>query len=210
MGGRLHLVRERPERTFFHCVHVRGDPGRRQLIAYVEYFGSWRYLARLSKNYDGHAFSHCYAVAPLSGKEVDLDVMLEIEPADYEEMNEGGDVDFGNVVSNLKVLFGVWREMVVERARTEAIDDAIAFAWKTCGIEEGEILSEEQTARLAEAIFGQLEPFLMQTIRGARPSSDDLRAIERKTRGGSKQQGEPNRSGEFISKAKNTSSAADD
>lgn len=203
------VVRHRPEKTFFHCVHVRGDPERRQLIAYVEYFGSWRYVARLSRNYDGHAFSHCYAVDPLSGKEVDLDVVLEIEPADYEEVNEGGEVDFSEVVSNLKVLFGVWREMVVERARTEAIDDAIEFAWETCGIEEGEILSEEQTAQLANSIFERLEPYLLHTILWCQLTESDRRAIERKSRGGSKQQGEPNRSGEFMSKEKNTSSAAD-
>ena len=179
------LVRERPEKTFFHCVHVRGDPNRRQLIAYVEYFGSWRYLARLSKNYHGHAFSHCYAVDPLSGKEVNLDVMLEIEPGDYEEMNEGGSVDLGKVVSNLKVLMGAWREMDVERARSEAINDAVAFAWETCGIEEGEILSEEQTARLARAISDRLEPYLLHMILGSQLTEDDLRAIERKSREGS-------------------------
>ena len=152
----------------------------------MEYFGSWRYIARLSKTYDGHAFSHCYAVDPLSGKEVALDVVLEIEPADYERMNEGRNVDFAKVVRELNVLMGAWGEMDVERARTEAINDAIAFAWETCGIEEGEILSEEQTERLAKAIMGRLEPFLMHTILGSRLTEDDLRAIERKSRGGSK------------------------
>ena len=49
-------VRNRPEKSFFHCVHVRGDPERRQLIAYVEYFGWLRYVARLSKNYDQGQF----------------------------------------------------------------------------------------------------------------------------------------------------------
>ena len=40
-------VKNRPEKTFFHCVHVRGDPERRQILAYVEYFGWLRFVACL-------------------------------------------------------------------------------------------------------------------------------------------------------------------
>ena len=79
-------VRNRPEKTFFHCVHVRGDPERRQILAYVEYFGWLRFVACLSRNYEGCAFSHCYAVDPVSGKELDLDIVLEIAPADLAEI----------------------------------------------------------------------------------------------------------------------------
>ena len=180
------VVRNRPEKTFFHCVHVRGDPERRQLISYVEYFGWLRYIARLSKDYDGHAFSHCHGVDPVSGEELDLDVLLDVEPADYEEINEGRSLDFAKVGRELDVLVGAWKEMDMDRARTEAIKDAIAFARETCGFEKGEILSDEQNLRLAKVISHRLLPFVVHMVFGSHLSEDDLRAIERKLKEGSK------------------------
>ena len=82
------VVKNRPEKTFFHCVHVCGDPANRQLLAYVEYFGWLRIVACLSNNYEGTAFSHCYAIDPISGKELDLDIELVIEPADIQRIYE--------------------------------------------------------------------------------------------------------------------------
>ena len=179
-------VRNRPEKTFFHCVHVRGDRERRQLIAYVEYFGWLRYIARLSKDYDGHAFSHSYAVDPVSAKELDLDVVLEVEPADYEEINDGCNLDFDKVARDLNVLVGAWREMDVDRARAEAIKDAFAFACEVCAIKEGDMLSDEQLAQFGQVVWNRLVPFVVHTKFGSQFSEDDLRAIEQRSRGGSK------------------------
>ena len=137
-------------------------------------------------NYDGDAFSHCYAIDPVSGMELDLDVVLEVEPADYEATNDGRNVDFAKVARDLSVLMGAWREIDIDRARAHAIEDAIAFAFETCGIEEGEALSEEQMARVAKAISNRLAPFLVHSMLGLQLTEEDLRAIERKSRGGSK------------------------
>ena len=176
-------VRNRPEKTFFHCVHVRGDPERRQILAYVEYFGWLRFVAGLSRNYEGRAFSHCYAVDPVSGKELNLDIVLKIAPADLAEIHDDRKVDYGEIVRNLGVLVGAWKEMDVDRARTRAIKDAIAFACAECKIREGEILSDEQAAQFARVVSTRLTPFLAHTILGSQFTEDDLRAIERKLRG---------------------------
>ena len=176
-------VRNRPEKTFFHCIHVRGDPERRQILAYVEYFGWLRFVACLSGNYEGCAFSHCYAVDPVSGKELDLDIVLEIDPSDLAEICDGRKVDYGEVARDLDVLVGTWREMDVDRARRRAIEDSIAFAREKCGIREGDILADEEAAQFARAVSNRLAPFLAHTILGSKLTEDDLRAIERKLRG---------------------------
>ena len=49
--GKRDLVTNRPEKTFFQCVHVRGDPERRHILAYVEYFGCLRFVAWLSRDW---------------------------------------------------------------------------------------------------------------------------------------------------------------
>ena len=176
-------VRNRPEKTFFHCVHVRGDPERRQLLAYVEYFGWLRFVACLSRNYERCAFSHSYAIDPVSGKELDLNIVLEIDRADFQEFHDGRKVDYGEVARDLGVLVEAWREMDVDRARAHAIEDALAFACEACGIGEGDILTDEQAARLARVVSNRLAPFLAHTILGSQLTEDDLRAIERKSRG---------------------------
>ena len=177
------LVRNRPEKTFFHCVHVRGDPQQRQILAYVEYFGCLRFVAWLSRNYEGCAFSHCYALNPVTGKELDLDIVLDINPAELAEIDDGGHVEYGEVARALGVLVGAWKEMDVDRARTRAIDDAIAFACAECGISEGDILSDEQAAQFARVVSDRMTPYLLHTIKASRLTDDDRRAIQRKLRG---------------------------
>lgn len=178
------LVRNRPEKTFLHCVHVRGDPEQRQILAYVEYFGCLRFVAWLSRNYEGRAFSHCYAVEPVAGKELDLDIVIDIKPADLAEIDDGGKLDYGVVARELGVLVGAWKKMDVDRARTHAIDDAIAFACAECGISEGDILSDEQAAQFARVVAGRMTPYLVHTILASRLTEDDRRAIQQKLRAG--------------------------
>ena len=179
------VVRNRHKRTFFHCVHICGDPERRQLLAYVEYFGWMRIVACLSRNYEGIAFSHCYAIDPVSGKELDLDIELAIDPSDVSEIYDYRKVNFGEVSRALGELVGAWREMDRERARTHAIEDAWNFACEECGIEEGDILSDEQAARFARVVANRLAPFLEHMILGSELTEDDLRTIQRKLRAGS-------------------------
>ena len=119
----------------------------------------------------------------MSGKKLDLDIVLEIDPADLAEIYDGRKVDYAEVARDLVVLMGAWREMDVDRARRRAIEDSIAFAREKCGIREGDILSDEEAAQFVRAVSNRLTPFLAHTILGTQLTEDDLRAIERKSRG---------------------------
>ena len=176
------VVKSRPEKTFFHCVHVCGDPGKRQLLAYVEYFGWLRIVACLSNTYEGRAFSHCYAIDPVSGKELDLDIELVIEPADIPKIYDYKKVAHNEVRRALSVVVEAWRQMDLERALTHAIEDALKFACDECGIEEGDILSDQKSARFARVVSNRLEPFLVHMIFGSKLTGDDRLEIEKKTR----------------------------
>ena len=158
------VVKNRPEETFFHCVHVCGDPNERQLLAYVEYFGWLRIVACLSNNYEGIAFSHCYAIDPVAGKELHLDIELVIKPADIPKIYDYRKVNYNEVRRALGAVMGAWRQMDLERARAHAIEDALKFACDEGGIEEGDILSDEQAARFARVVANRLEPFLAHIL----------------------------------------------
>ena len=83
----------------------------------------------------------------------------------------------------LGVLVGAWKEMDVDRARTRAIDDAIAFACAECGISEGDILSDEQAAQFTRVVSDRMTPYLLHTIVASRLTEDDRRAIQKRLRG---------------------------
>ncbi len=133
------VVRNRPKEIFFHCVHVCGDPKKGLLLAYVEYFGWLRIVACLSNNYKGKTFSHCYAIDPVSGGKLDLDIELVIEPADIPQIYSYERVDYSEVRRALGVVVEAWRQIGMERARANAIEDALNFACGECGIREGDM-----------------------------------------------------------------------
>ena len=150
----------------------------------MEYFGWLRFVACLSTNYEGIAFSHCYAVDPVSGKELDLDVELTLDAAEVAEIFEQRKVDFSKAGRDLDVLVGAWREMDQDRARAHAIDDALKSACEECGIEEGDVLSDEQAAEFARAVSRRLEPFLVHTILGSGFTEEELAEIKHKSKAG--------------------------
>ena len=178
------LVKNRPENTFFHCVHVCGDAERGQLLAYVEYFGWLRFVACLSTNYEGIAFSRCYAVDPVSGKELDLDVELALDAAGVAEIFEQRKVDFSEAGRDLDVLVAAWREMDQDLARAHAIDDALKSVCEEFGIAKDCIVPGEKAAAFLGAVLMRLEPFLVHTILGSGFTVEELAEIERKSKAG--------------------------
>lgn len=168
------VVRNRPERTFFHCVYVCGDPVRKQILAYVEYFGWQRIVACLSSEYIGEAFSHSYAVDPITGKELDIEIELNIEPAEIQEIYAYKKVDYAETRRSLEALMAFWSEQDRERACLNAVEDALTHASAECGVKEGDILSERQTAKFARVLTNRLEPFLIHRISSRMLSPKDL------------------------------------
>ena len=171
------VVKDRPERTFFHSVYVCGDPARKQVLAYVEYFGFQRIVACLSSNYIGEAFSHGYAVDPVTGKELDIEFDLEIEPEEISEIYAYKKVNYDEMRRALGTLLAAWSELDVERAMSNAVEDALKFAGAECGVKSGDILSDEQAAKFARVFTDRLEPFLLHVVSGRKFSAEDMQKI---------------------------------
>ena len=177
------VVRNRPERTFFHCVHVCGDPAQKQILAYVEYFGWQRIVACLSSKYIGKAFSHSYAIDPVTGRELDIEIELKIEPDEIQEIYAYKKVDYVEVKRSFEALMAVWSDQERERAYLNAIEDALTYASAQCGVKDGDLLSERQTAQFARVFTNRLEPFLLHLFSGSMLSEEDLQKIARKSQG---------------------------
>ncbi len=74
--GKRDLVINRPPGRVFHCVAIAGDPLTRRLIGYVEFFTIFRLVIALSNTYTGPAINASYAVDPIVGEDLDLQVDL--------------------------------------------------------------------------------------------------------------------------------------
>ena len=86
------------------------------MLAYAEYFSWLRIIACLSRNYDGPSFSHCYAVDPVRGEDLELDVVLPIEPNEISEIYDYKKMNYNEIKRALDVVVETWSQMDMERA----------------------------------------------------------------------------------------------
>ena len=176
------VVRNRSPKVFFHCIFVYGDPTTRQVLGYAEYFGYQRIVACLSSSYDGPRFSRCYAIDPLAGKELDLDVHLDFTPEDITAIYAYEKVNWDNMKMALESLLDTWKEKDTHASITHAAADAVKFAFDNCGAQPGERLSEEHRANIVRLLQERLEPFMLHLLSSGTFSEDELRDIELKSR----------------------------
>lgn len=152
------VVKARPDDRILHCVSVRADPASGQALAYVDYFGLWRSIVILSRDYTGPAVSKTYAIDPTLGEEVALDVELdldEMEVASILDGSSGALTDWPSVYARvmptiLKRAEGRHRERLIEEGVTEA---AAAF-----GLKPGDLIPEDKQepfARLASRLIAE-------------------------------------------------------
>ena len=127
------VVLNRPPKTFFHCVYVRGDGGTRKVYGYVEYFGYQRMVVLLSDSYSGKAFAECYAIDPVAAKEMALDVQLpNFSEKEIQEIYEYRKVNFDTTRLAVGRLVESYIAESSRRERWRATEDAVEYAFDNC------------------------------------------------------------------------------
>ena len=156
------VVLNRPPKAIFHCVHVQGDRTTGKVLGYVEYFGFQRIVALLSDSYSGEAFSESYAINPVTGEEISLNVRLpDLSSEEIQDIYDYKKVDS----EKTRVALGNFAESYIEESRkrelSRVLDDAVQHASTNCGAAPGEILTDEQSGRFAALVMERLAPFLL-------------------------------------------------
>ena len=175
------MVTSRPPNTFFHCIYVCGDPQNKQVLAYAEYFGYQRIVVCLSSNYVGEIFSHLYAIDPVTGKELDIEINLEIDPEELPDIYENNKEDRNETFRALGALLVVWKEKDEKRAISEAIKEALEFAFSRCGVMLGDRLTDKKSAEVCRVVSDRLKPFIRHLISSRTFSEEDVQMIVRKS-----------------------------
>ena len=165
------VVLNRPPKTFFHCVYVRGENRTGKVHGYVEYFGYQRIVALLSDSYSGKAFAEGYAIDPVTAKEIAIDVQLpDFSEAEIHEIYDLRKLDFDTTRLALEDLLASYIAESSKREMSRAMKDAVKYAFDNCGAKLGETITEEQRQRFAALLPERLTPFILHQL--GIPASD--------------------------------------
>ncbi|GGF66936.1 hypothetical protein GCM10011332_21280 [Terasakiella brassicae] len=157
------FVLNRPDDAVFHCVNVTGIPSENLLVSYVEYFGFQRMIICLSENYNGPELSYTYAIDPVAGEEIDIQVNVQISVGQLHKCYSFEAAPDGAIQAMNKVI-PIARKRHWEDERNRVIERAVEYAFANCGVNEGEILGEEGAKKLADLTMDQLQPFLLRAM----------------------------------------------
>ncbi len=80
------LISNRETSEILHCVNITGNSATNSIIGYVEYFSFYRYIFCISTDYYGDDFKNTYTINPLTGKELDLIVKINLTPEEISEI----------------------------------------------------------------------------------------------------------------------------
>ena len=155
------LIINRPSRLPFHCVYVRGCSEHSTLVGYIEFYSLWRVVLCLSESYTGSDFTHVYAVDPIKGEELDIEVKLDLSVSDIREAYDYKLYDEAAFFDAISIVLSMVREIDFARAKDRATQDALETAFAITGAKEGDILTDEQLWDFAGIIAAELVPFIV-------------------------------------------------
>ncbi len=154
------LVVNRPNNFVFHCVAVQGNKEKKLLLGYVELFSIYRMVICLSDIYEGHDFFHSYAINPVLGQEINLEVKLDLSREEIKDTYNYGKIPNGSMELAFQQAIPLGLKRSSELARNRAVENAIDYAFKNCGAKEGEYLTQEQHEKLTSLIMEKMDPYL--------------------------------------------------
>ena len=154
------IVSNRPAKTPFHCVHVNGDPDTGMILGYIELYGLHRMVMCLSESYWGHAFTNTYAINPVKGDELDLDIKMNLSKSDIRSAYNHEKCDDEARTLAAMNLFDYIQEIDFDRALDQAINYAAGAAWAKLDPNQDGHLTSEQINRLIDDAMQEMAPFI--------------------------------------------------
>ena len=166
------VVTNRPKGIPIHCVYVKGDSNSKQILGYVEYFGVQRMVMALSSNYSGKDFQNIYAINPMTGEILELDIDLQLNPNDIQESYNYEKIPEGSVEDALSQVIPTGMKLSVEKEKNRVLESAIQYAFQNCGAKEGELLTEEHMRKVSSLVYEKIKPFLLHQLTIGRKPND--------------------------------------
>ena len=173
------LVVNRPDKLPLHCVYVVGSSVDSTLLGYIELYGIRRMVLCLSETYGGKDFSYIYAIDPIEGEEMDLDVNLNLSVAEIREAYEYKHIDQAVYVQAIANVVETIQEVGFNRGFARVYSSAVEASCARLGIKDGDIVADELARELARDVSEVMMPFLIHHMRGMDVSNLDLSEPEK-------------------------------
>ena len=158
------VIVNRPPKSPFHCVYVKGCSEKATLVAYVEFFNLWRAVLCLTQSYSGDDFTHVYAIDPVKGEELDISVNFDLSISDIQGAYECEKFDERAFIAAISTVFDVVQETGFNRALDQVINDALKEAGAACGISEGDYMTDEQVWDFTQELVARVMPFVIHNM----------------------------------------------
>ena len=168
----------RPDNTTLHCVYVSANAVTGLILAYVEYFGFQKIIACLSSNYHGPPRGHCYAINPVTGEELDIDIVLDLAKDDIAAIYDYKKINYDRARADLENMLSVWYQIDRNRAISGVVDDAIGYACTQMELEPEGIIPEDRVPEFSNLIFRKTAPLLLCLKFGRAFTPEQLRNID--------------------------------
>ena len=154
-------IKNRVDGMPLHVVYVQGDSTSGQLIGYVELFGCLRFGVCLSTVYESDQISCSYAINPMTGEEVDVEVEFRCGPEQIRAMCDGAVFPLGEYRKAIEGILPTVLRSMEERTRKLAISEAAEYAFNKLDIEEGGLIEPRHARQLTELVMEKMTPYLI-------------------------------------------------
>jgi hypothetical protein len=162
------LVEDRPKDRIFHCVSLHGDPKKKRLWSYIEYFGIFRIVALLSERYAGPFRNEIYTLDPVDGERVAVKVNPQISEEEFSALMNGEGFDQEKHKAAADYALPIIMNRSTSRSLERSVKEGFHHAAKQLGIKENEIIPTEKAAEFTEFMMEKISPFLEHVLRNDR------------------------------------------
>ena len=157
-----------PQGGPLHCVAVSNIGTDGQLLGYIEFFGVRRMVVCLADHYLGPAVHAVYCIVPRTSRRLAVQCDLRLSRDDIIGAYDYQNIPDGSLQMAFDPILCEALQRSSERQRVLAIGRAVDYAFKNCGAQEGEELTEEHVQKLTGLISGHLRPYLEHVLINAR------------------------------------------
>ena len=153
-----------------HCVHVRANRTRQNLMAYVEVFGLYRMVVCLSRKYTGPELTKTYTVNPVTGERIQVEINWH-EAMEQPLPQPDREILQQYVQEAWIPVIDAAQEEWDRRALDYEIESVYKAALQDAGKKAGDPMTEDAARQISKYIARQLAPLLLSRVLKEHPSA---------------------------------------
>ena len=158
------FIKNRERGIPIHCIALRGIKEKLLLLGYIEFFGIWRMVSCISDSYNGEDFSSSYAINPIDGNEVKIDIELNILYSEIKDAYDYKMISNETLKDDISNIIRTAQEYHVKYEQERVINNAVTKAFQSCGAKYGEFLTKEHIDKINITVWNEMEEYIKHLL----------------------------------------------